>query len=88
MVDALAANGILNYGTSYAGNEKNKFMQVYGMEDVMKHGEKFEIDYLDPRYIEFWTRHGEYRIMCLIDYPDYQAWMKLHPETPVNKIGE
>lgn len=84
MADTLHANNVLDY-TAYEGH---KYLQMSSISDVLKHGEKVEIDYLSPQYIEFWTRCGEYRIMCLIDYPEYSEWMKMHPETLVNKIGE
>lgn len=80
MADALAANGVIGF----SAHEGHKTIQTHGIPNVLKHGEKFEIDYHDARYIEFWTRCGEYRIMCLIDYPEYMSWMREHPDTSVN----
>ena len=85
MVDALMANGVLNYGTTFTPDLKTKYkyIHVYGVNAVMQHGDQFVIEYHNSAHIEFTTHQNGFVIMCLIDYPTYQDWMQKHPDTEV-----
>ena len=85
MADALMANGVLDYGINYTPDlkYKYKYIQVYGIDAVMQHGDQFVIEYRNSGHIEFTTHQNGFVIMCLIDYPTYQDWMRKHPDTLV-----
>ena len=85
MVDTLMANGVLNYGTMFTRGFKKecKYIQVHGIDAVMQHGEQFVIEYHNSAHIEFTTHQYGFTIMCIIDYPTYQDWMRKHPDTEV-----
>lgn len=85
MADALMANGVISYGTTFTPDieTKYKYIQVYGIDAVMQHGDQFMIEYKDCNHIEFTTHQHGFTIMCLIDYPTYQEWMRKHPDTTV-----
>lgn len=85
MADALMANRVLSYGINYTPDLKSKYkyIQVYGIDAVMQHGDQFVIEYRDSMRIEFTTRWNDFTIMCLIDYPTYHDWMQKHPDTTV-----
>lgn len=86
MADALMENRILSYGTTYTPDlsKKIKYLQVSGIENVQKFGDSFRIEYISASHIEFTTHQFGFDIMCLIDYPQYQDWMREHPDTVVH----
>lgn len=85
MADTLMENGVLGYGTTFTPDLKTmyKYIHVRGIDAVMQHGEQFVIEYHNSAHIEFTTHQNGFVIMCLIDYPTYQDWMRKHPDTEV-----
>lgn len=85
MADTLMENGVLSYGTMLTRDfeKEYKYIQVHGIDAVMQHGEQFVIEYKHSSHIEFTTHQNGFVIMCLIDYPTYQDWMRKHPDTEV-----
>lgn len=86
MADALMVNGVIGYGTNYTPDLMNEYKFIHvrgGIDGVMQHGEQFVIEYHNSGHIEFTTHQNGFVIMCLIDYPTYQDWMRKHPDTPV-----